>query len=140
MTTRLGKPILMTMNMLSDRRLPKQTETAIEIIKDSLKQEGLMDAWALFTTYAEDGPVDGDDARQLIDDFDDSQLFEVRRMAIQFATESYFEDLGMNDSAHMVMRLKMLTLRDDVDTVLHDRGYITPNAIMSKYQTPYKED
>lgn len=140
MTTRLGKPILMTMNMLSDRRLPKQTETAIEIVKDSLKQEGLMDAWALFTTYAEDSPVDGDDARQLIDDFDDSQLFEVRRMAIQFATESYFEDLGMNDSAHMVMRLKMLTLRDDVDTVLHDRGYITPNAIMSKYQAPYKED
>lgn len=140
MTTRLGKPILMTMNMLSDRRLPKQTETAIEIIKDSLKQEGLMDAWALFTTYAEDSTVDGDDARQLIDDFDDSQLCEIRRMAIQFATEAYFEDLGMNDSTHMVLRLKMLTLRDDVDTVLHDRGYITPNAIMSKYQAPYKED
>lgn len=140
MTTRLGKPILMTMNMLSDRRLPKQTETAIEIIKDNLKQEGLMDAWALFTTYAEDSTVDGDDARQLIDDFDDSQLCEIRRMAIQFATEAYFEDLGMNDSTHMVMRLKMLTLRDDVDTVLHDRGYITPNAIMSKYQAPYKED
>lgn len=140
MTTRLGKPILMTMNMLSDRRLPKQTETAIEIIKDNLKQEGLMDAWALFTTYAEDSTVDGDDARQLIDDFDDSQLCEIRRMAIQFATEAYFEDLGMNDSTHMVLRLKMLTLRDDVDTVLHDRGYITPNAIMSKYQAPYKED
>lgn len=140
MTTRLGKPILMTMNMLSDRRLPEQTETAIEIIKDGLKQEGLMDAWALFTTYAEDSTVDGDDARQLIDDFDDSQLCEIRRMAIQFATEAYFEDLGMNDSTHMVLRLKMLTLRDDVDTVLHDRGYITPNAIMSKYQAPYKED
>lgn len=140
MTTRLGKPILMTMNMLSDRRLPKQTETAIEIIKDNLKQEGLMDAWALFTTYAEDSTVDGDDARQLIDDFDDSQLCEIRRMAIQFATEAYFEDLGMNDSTHMVLRLKMLTLKDDVDTVLHDRGYITPNAIMSKYQAPYKED
>ena len=133
-TARLGKPILMTMNMLSDPRLPKQTETAIEIIKDNLKQEGLMDAWALFTT------VDDDDARQLIDDFDDSQLCEIRRMAIQFATEAYFEDLGMNDSTHMVLRLKMLALKDDVDTVLHDRGYITPNAIMSKYQAPYKED
>ena len=137
---RLGKPILMTMNMLSDLRLPKQTETAIEIIKDNLKQEGLMDAWALFTAYAEDSTVDDDDARQLIDDFDDSQLCEIRRMAIQFATEAYFEDLGMNDSTHMVLRLKMLTLKDDVDTVLHDRGYITPNAIMSKYQAPYKED
>lgn len=137
---RLGKPILMTMNMLSDPRLPKQTETAIEIIKDNLKQEGLMDAWALFAAYAEDGTVDDDDARQLIDDFDDSQLCEIRRMAIQFATEAYFEDLGMNDSTHMVLRLKMLTLKDDVDTVLHDRGYITPNAIMSKYQAPYKED
>lgn len=38
MTTRLGKPILMTMNMLSDPRLPKQTETAIEIIKASSKR------------------------------------------------------------------------------------------------------
>lgn len=139
-TARLGKPILMTMNMLSDPRLPKQTETAIEIIKDNLKQEGLMDAWALFTAYAEDSTVDDDDARQLIDDFDDSQLCEIRRMAIQFATEAYFEDLGMNDSTHMVLRLKMLALKDDVDTVLHDRGYITPNAIMSKYQAPYKED
>lgn len=140
MEARLGKPILMTMNMMADPRLPKQTETAIEIIKDSLKQEGLMDAWALFTAYAEDSAIDEDDAQQLIDDFDDGQLCEIRRMAIQFATEAYFEDLGMNDSTHMVMRLKMLTLKDDVDTIMRERGYVTPNVIMSKYQTPYKAD
>lgn len=140
MEAKLGKPILMTMNMLADPRLPQQTETAVEIIKANLKQEGLIDAWELFTAYAEDRAIDNDDARQLIDDFEDNQLFEIRRMAIQFATEAYFEDLGMNDSTHMVLRLKMLALKDDVDAILHEHGYVTPNAIMSKYHAPYKMD
>lgn len=140
MEAKLGKPILMTMNMLADPRLPQQTETAVEIIKANLKQEGLIDAWELFTAYAEDRAIDNDDARQLIDDFEDNQLFEIRRMAIQFATEAYFEDLGMNDSTHMVLRLKMLALKDDVDAILHERGYVTPNAIMNKYHAPYKMD
>lgn len=140
MEAKLGKPILMTMNMLADPRLPQQTETAVETIKANLKQEGLIDAWELFTAYAEDRAIDNDDARQLIDDFEDNQLFEIRRMAIQFATEAYFEDLGMNDSTHMVLRLKMLALKDDVDAILHERGYVTPNAIMSKYHAPYKMD
>lgn len=139
MEAKLGKPILMTMNMLADPRLPQQTETAVEIIKANLKQEGLIDAWELFTAYAEDRAIDNDDARQLIDDFEDNQLFEIRRMAIQFATEAYFEDLGMNDSTHMVLRLKMLALKDDVDAILHERGYVTPNAIMSKYHAPLQD-
>ena len=139
MTEQLGKPILMTMNMLADKRRPKQTENAIQIIKDNLKQEDLIDAWELFTAYAKDAAVDGDDARQLIDDFDDQQLFEIRRMAIQFATEAYFDDLRLNDSTHMVLRLKMLTLKDDVDVILRERGYVIPNAIKGKYQAPYKE-
>lgn len=137
---KMGKPTMLTPSLMTDVRQDRNIRRITNATLQELHKEKYRDYDHVFTAYAADDPLTDRDARTLIDDYKIDQLLPMQRMALQFATEAYFDDLGFTDSFLMIYRLKMLTLRDDINTLLEERGYVVPNAITSKFTRPVKED